>query len=58
MTFQVFVQGLACICFLILAVLDFKNQCWDFAGLNLAIFFLYVFLYFQPFAKLIGKYNG
>jgi len=49
---QLIIQVIAVLCFLILGIIDFKNGLLDFAGVNLSLFFLYIFLYLTPFSKL------
>ena len=46
-------EYLAIACFVSLTIVEFRLQHYDFAGLNFALVLLYVFLYIQPFSKLI-----
>jgi len=50
---QSILEYLAIACFIGLSIISGINKQWDFMGLNLSLVFLYLFLYVQPFSKLI-----
>lgn len=52
---QTILEYLAIGCFLVLGIINLCNKPpqLDFAGLNFALVFLYLFLYVQPFSKVI-----
>lgn len=52
---QTIIQYIAIICFVVLGIIDIRACNYDFAGLNFSIAFLYLFLYIQPFVKLLGR---
>jgi len=52
---QTIIEYIAILCFIVLGIINLchKPPQLDFAGLNFALVGLYVFLYIQPFSKVI-----
>lgn len=46
---QTILEYLAIACFVALSLIGAKTHAWNYAGLNLSLAVLYVFLYIQPF---------
>lgn len=50
---QTILEYLAIGCFMGLTIISGINKQWDFVGLNFSLALLYLFLYVQPFSKVI-----
>ena len=46
---QTIIEYIAIACFVGLTLIGVKTHQWNYAGLNIALVVLYVFLYLQPF---------
>lgn len=46
---QTIIEYMAIACFVALTLIGVKTYQWNYAGLNLSLVLLYIFLYVQPF---------